>query len=662
MSSKIISSGRYKKTTRSKAKSDKKNGKSNVSRKRINDDKKIKRENIKYNKERVKLSRSSKNIKNAKTIPVNKSDITSTTITTTDEIKLNGISKNIILNGKNQDMSNIKQEKYIDTSINNTKKRSNNKNNKRKGITKKAVENNKKNIDGNKTKQKKNIPTGFKIVFLFILLGGIGISSKYIMKMQTTTPVAQVSNPIKEKVSLVPTYDLKFGITKLDTTDVINSKNIILNELDLKAKNQFLSINKDYSINYMAAKKVEKITNKEYLVNLNKDYGYTLEDIKRSIQTIKSSGTENIYFSDILNIDEITSVDDLQLKIKLKEENPYFIYTLDFPISKEKISENQNTEYFQTSKTDSELTLSKNKSKSTLNTIKLSNYMDTDDLIKDFRDKKIDAFCVSSDSVMQLIGKHDYNIKKYRDGQTVFLLGNKNSIFFSRKEVRQALAYSINREEIVKKVNNAFAEVIDLPFIYSDIKYKYDIYGAENVLLSNGWKKNGGIYNKTIDGNSRNLELKLLVNLNDKTKIEIAQLIKQMVEKIGIKVNILSLKPEQINQIISSGQGYDIVLADVYVNDYPDINYLRSYVDLNEITNKAFEQVKISNEDNIAQNIQNLQTVLSSEVACLGIMARNTNVVYQKDIAGFDDIAYMKVFEKLESIGKISDIKTDVEK
>ena len=36
-------------------------------------------------------------------------------------------------------------------------------------------------------------------------------------------------------------------------------------------------------------------------------------------------------------------------------------------------------------------------------------------------------FTASSDSIMQLIGKREYNVKKYRDGETVFLLGNKDS-------------------------------------------------------------------------------------------------------------------------------------------------------------------------------------------------------------------------------------------
>ena len=73
------------------------------------------------------------------------------------------------------------------------------------------------------------------------------------------------------------------------------------------------------------------------------------------------------------------------------------------------------------------------------------------------------------------------------------------ALLFKLKEIRKALVYSLKREDIIKEINNSFSELIDLPFIYSEIKYKYDIYGAENELLSNGWKKENGIYTKNIE-------------------------------------------------------------------------------------------------------------------------------------------------------------------
>ena len=45
--------------------------------------------------------------------------------------------------------------------------------------------------------------------------------------------------------------------------------------------------------------------------------------------------------------------------------------------------------------------------------------------------------------------------------------------------------------------------------------------------------------------------------------------------------------------------------------------------------------------------------MLSDEVACIGIYARNINLVYQKYIYGFNDINYMSIFNDINNIGKI---------
>ena len=67
----------------------------------------------------------------------------------------------------------------------------------------------------------------------------------------------------------------------------------------------------------------------------------------------------------------------------------------------------------------------------------------------------------------------------------------------------------------------------------------------------------------------------------------------------------------------------------------------------------SFALARAKNLHCFPQNIQNLEYVLSNEVACIGIYARNINLVYQKYISGFDNINYMKIFDNINNIGKI---------
>ena len=263
-------------------------------------------------------------------------------------------------------------------------------------------------------------------------------------------------------------------------------------------------------------------------------------------------------------------------------------------------------------------------------------------------------FFASSNNEMQLIGKSDYNVKKYKDGETLFLLGNKESDIFSRKEIRTALMYSLNREEIVKSSDNNFIEIIDLPFLYSSIKYKYDVVGAQNLMNSYSWNKNAyGFYEKE-DNGYKSATLRLLVNAEDQNKVNVANSIKTMAQNAGINIDVQALSQAEVQARVEA-KDYDIVLATIYLNETPNIDFLRDYLDINETTAQAFKQVQESTVEDLSSNVQNLEYVLSDEVACIGIYARNINLVYQKYIYGFENLNYMSIFSNLDKIGKILD-------
>lgn len=490
-----------------------------------------------------------------------------------------------------------------------------------------------------------------KIAICIFAIVAVVFISKLIFNMNENPLLSVFSNNDNTDESLIENYNFNIGISKLDTTDCLRSSNIVLNELAKKSSLSLIKINKEYKIEYKIAEKIEKLNDTSYLVTLNPIYKLTSDEVISSFNSIKNIGESNIYYNNLTNIKNIEKIDDNSFKIYLLANDPFFIYKLNFPINE---VSNKNTEYIMGDVSQNSISFVKNTSRSTLGVIKLTNYTNTDEMVASFRNGDIDMFTASSDNIMQLIGKREYNTKKYRDGETIFLLGNSKSSLFKRKEVRQALAYAINRDEIVKNVDMKFSEVIDIPYIYSDIKYKYDLYAAENVLLLNGWKKTGGIYNKNDGYEYKKIELNLLVNKDDSQKTNIADSIKEMAQKIGIRINVLKLSEAEINTRVQTGD-YDLVLSTVYINDSPDIEYLYNYLNVSDITNSAIENVKKSDLSNIEENVDILKNTLYSEVACIGIMAKTTNVVYQKYIKGFDNISYMNIFEELENIGRIKD-------
>lgn len=505
-------------------------------------------------------------------------------------------------------------------------------------------------------KQKVYIPKSFIISCCVIVSIILVYTSAKIMKIDekiTTTVFNDKEKENNTNVSLEPNYDLKIGLSSLDNTDVYKSTNLILNDLYKNISFSLVKIENNYDIVYKVAKKIEKMSDTEYKISLNDEYKLDINDIRYSIEKILSYGENTMYYDRISNI---YSVEDTKVKgeivLKLKEANPYFVYYLDFPILDDdekvdcgyKYTQNDNSVLFERTEKSS------NKN---LKSIKINSYSSINEIVEAFTSKQLDMFFATSNNDMQLIGKNDYNVKKYKDGETLFLFGNKNSEIFSKKEVRSALMYSLNREEIVKSSDNNFIEIIDLPFIYSSIKYKYDIVGAKNIMNSNGWNQNSaGIYEKNSNGKYENATLKLLVNSQDENKLNVANNIKSMAYNSGINIEIEALTNEEVLQRIQSSD-YDIVLATVYLNETPNIDFLRQYLDINDATSQAFLQIEQSSVEDLTKNIQNLEYVLSNEVACIGMYARNINLVYQKEIYGFSNINYMSIFSDIINIGKI---------
>ena len=507
-------------------------------------------------------------------------------------------------------------------------------------------------------KQKIYIPKSFVIsACVVVMLMLIFISIKITKIDERITASVFSNNDTNEgmNVNLENNYDLKIGLTALDSTDVYKSTNLIVNDLYKKTSYSLIKVINNYDIKYELAKSIFKVSNSEYIITLNNEYDLDIDDIRYSIDKILSSGENNMYYSRLNIINSIESTENKdEIRITLKEENPYFVYYLDFPVTDNDEKIKPEFEYLAQ---DNSILFQKNEKSSNkyLNSILIKSYNGINESVEAFVNDDIDVFFATSNNDMQLIGQKDYSVKKYKDGETLFIFGNKTSNTFSRKELRTALMYSLNRDEIVKTSDNNFIEIIDLPFMYSSIKYKYDLVGAKNIMISNGWNQNSvGIYEKVENGNYITATLRLLVNSHDENKLNIANNIKNMAYNAGINIEIIALTSEEIQQRVDS-LDYDIVLATIYLNETPDIRFLRNYLDINDATAQAFTQVEQSSIENLPQNIQNLEYVLSDEVACIGIYARNINLVYQKYIYGFDELNYMSIFSNLNNIGKIAD-------
>ena len=484
-----------------------------------------------------------------------------------------------------------------------------------------------------------------KIVMVIVAILFLSILSKIII---TSENIKVISSFFDDGKKYEEGYSLKIGTYSSDDS-LFKARSLIVNDLYNIATKSLVKIDENYNVTFELAKKIEK-EEISYHIFLNESYGITSDNVKSSIYKILSN-TENIYYSKLQIIDDVKIIQNNELEIKLKDDNEYFIYYLDFPIYiDEDIEKNIKNINFSV-KAENNVMSFKNLDYSkvkNLSEINLTKYSDYDLMINDFKSENLDVTFLSSYNIEKLIGKYDYSMKKFRDGKTLFLLGNMNSEIFRVKEARQALLYSINREEIIKKLNNSYIELIDIPYINSKIFYKYDITGANNILLSSGYRKDGGIYKK----DNLSVIFSLLVNKDDKIKVTVAETIKEMAEINGIRIDIFYLSSDEI-ALKMSENSYDLVLADVYLDESPDISYLYKFINISDDINNQIELIKSSNLADINKNVSELQNLIYRDVACIGLYAYDTAIVYQNYITGFENVSYKNVFKNINIVGRL---------
>ncbi len=118
--------------------------------------------------------------------------------------------------------------------------------------------------------------------------------------------------------------------------------------------------------------------------------------------------------------------------------------------------------------------------------------------------------------------------------------------WFSDVNFRKSIAYSIDRNSIIKNVYAGFGTPQFGPmnsscgFFYNDkiIKYPYNLEKAKEYLKKSGfWWKNGMLY----DRNNNRVEFTIITNSNNFERIQIGNIIQNDLEKLGMKVNLLPL-------------------------------------------------------------------------------------------------------------------------
>jgi peptide/nickel transport system substrate-binding protein len=220
------------------------------------------------------------------------------------------------------------------------------------------------------------------------------------------------------------------------------------------------------------------------------------------------------------------------------------------------------------------------------------------------------------------------SIVRYDQLQTTYVGMNTSKPPFDDVRVRQAVAYAINRDEIVTGANFGLAKPAttmltpETPFFWPDSLQQapgFDLNKANSLLDQAGWSMgNGGIREK----GGQQLVMPLWV-INDSTTVLQAQILEQQLAKAGIKVDTKQYEQTAWFAAARSGEQVGFIIGVFFEN--ADVLYFYFYSKQQPAPNRFFysnQQVDQWLDDSrtnpdknaVAQDYQNIQKQLIADV------------------------------------------------
>jgi len=171
--------------------------------------------------------------------------------------------------------------------------------------------------------------------------------------------------------------------------------------------------------------------------------------------------------------------------------------------------------------------------------------------------------------------KHEYNRYKYLGFSYTYLGFNLTRKPFDDIRVRQALAYAIDRQELVDGVLMGLGESLATPYkpgtrwVNQSIQPRpFNIQKAKDLLAEAGWR-----YEKKSDYLSKNgkpLSFTILTNNGNKKRADTATIIQQRLKSIGIQVNIRLVEWSAFIENFINKRDFDAVILGWSLSPDPD--------------------------------------------------------------------------------------------
>lgn len=501
-----------------------------------------------------------------------------------------------------------------------------------------------------------------KYIFIIFAIGIMIFAIIKIKNDEKKNDTQQVQ--IEEKTEEI-TKELKLGVASFDSINPILSKNKNIQDISKIIFDSLVTISTDYKAELSLAKEWAKQSDTEYLIKLREDVKwsdgekFTADDVRFTIDRLKDSDT--IYSANVAHVIKVETVDNSTVKIILDQEVPFFEYNLTFPILSSKYYSDKEFipnivplgtgMYKVTEVQSSAIILEKNEyywktdEKLTLEKITINLYSTAGELYNAFKVGNIDLVSTQNSNLSDYIGVIGYTAKEMKGREHDFIAFNTQSALLSNLNIRKAIAYSIDKSNIVSSIYGDKYYQSSFPLDYGSWVYKeqdsssgYNLEQAKQILVDDGWSYKYKYWQKTVNYKTQRIVLNFVVKSTDTTRVSVAENIKTQLENQGIRVNIIKANNEQYNSYLQN-KNYDMILCSMNLSISPDLstffgdNNLANYSN-DEVKNLINEAKNTTDENKIKQNYKRLGEIYKIEIPYLSLYNNKYTVAYNSNLHG----------------------------
>ena len=518
------------------------------------------------------------------------------------------------------------------------------------------------------------------IIFIIILI----LFAIYMCVYKDSNKTVETSETNANKKDMLISNDLRIGIIDFDNINPILSNNKNVQDISRLIFEPLFTLTQDYKLEGVLAKECSKIAPKTYIIKLNESVAwhdgkkFDSSDVIFTINMLKKLKESSIYYYNIKNITLVQKIDEYTIKIITDIEVPYFEYNLIFPVISSKYFTEENLKsqnksnkpvgtgmFYISDVTNNSILLKKNLNnvvakKIKLETITLRLYKSLVNTMEAFKLEEIDIFITSNKNIDEYLKNTNYNSIKYINRNYNYIALNCNSDILSNKEVRQAICYGINKEEILKDVFDNKFKISNFPLDFGSYVYDrnnntnlYDNDKAKNLLVENGWKYSKDGWKKRENNRNLTIELDIVVNKNNLDNVKVANNIKEQLSAIGLIINIKEANDIECIKYLNNKKYDMIVIESTYgygptLQKYFGKDNQASFI--NDEINVLLDEAKLLNEEKeIKEKYTRIVEIYNDEVPYISLYYDVSSMIYKSNLKGKIDPNSYTMFYGIEA-------------